>query len=76
MEIFNSNKQKEKVYTAFVIVGVIASIMLFAGLSSAVLVRKMDKFWVNIHLPNAFVVSTVLIFISSVFFYHTSDMMM
>ena len=69
MEIFNSNKQKEKVYTAFVIVGVIASIMLFAGLSSAVLVRKMDKFWVNIHLPNAFMVSTILIFFSSIFFY-------
>ena len=69
MEIFNSNKQKEKVYTAFVIVGVIASIMLFAGLSSAVLVRKMDKFWVNIHLPDAFIVSTILIFISSIFFY-------
>ena len=67
MEIFNSNKQKEKVYTAFVIVGVIASIMLFAGLSSAVLVRKMDKFWVNIHLPDAFIVSTILIFVSSIF---------
>ena len=69
MEIFNSNKQKEKVYTAFVIVGVIASVMLFAGLSSAVLVRKMDKFWVNIHLPNAFKISTALIIISSVFMY-------
>ena len=69
MEIFNSNKQKEKVYTAFVIVGVIASVMLFAGLSSAVLVRKMDKFWVNIHLPNAFKISTFLILISSVFMY-------
>jgi cytochrome c oxidase subunit 3 len=69
MEIFNSNKQKEKVYTAFVIVGVIASVMLFAGLSSAVLVRKMDKFWVNIHLPNAFKISTALILISSLFMY-------
>ena len=69
MEIFNSNKQKEKVYTAFVIVGVVASVMLFAGLSSAVLVRKMDKFWVNIHLPNAFKISTFLILISSVFMY-------
>ena len=41
--------------------------MLFAGLSSAVLVRKMDKFWVNIHLPNEFRISTILILISSVF---------
>ncbi len=69
MEIFNSNKQKEKVYTAFVIVGVVASVMLFAGLSSAVLVRKMDKFWVNIHLPDAFKISTFLILISSIFMY-------
>jgi len=69
MEIFNSNKQKEKVYNAFVVVGVIASVMLFAGLSSAVLVRKMDKFWVNIHLPNAFKISTFLIVVSSVFMY-------
>lgn len=69
MQVFNSNKQKEKVYTAIVIVGVIASVMLFAGLSSAVLVRKMDKFWVNIHLPDAFKISTVLICISSFFMY-------
>lgn len=69
MQVFNSNKQKEKVYTALVIVGVIASVMLFAGLSSAVLVRKMDKFWVNIHLPNAFKISTVLICVSSFFMY-------
>ena len=46
MQQFSSNKQKEKVYIAIVIVGLIASLMLFAGLSSAVLVRKMDKFWV------------------------------
>jgi len=49
MQQFDSNKQKEKVYSSLVLVGVIGSIMLFAGLSSAVLVRKMDKFWVNIH---------------------------
>ena len=67
MQQFKSNKQKEKVYTALVVVGLIASVMLFAGLSSAVLVRKMDKFWVNIHLPIDFRISTILILISSVF---------
>ena len=55
MQQFESNKQKEKVYSALVLVGVIGSVMLFAGLSSAVLVRKMDKFWVNIHLPYEFI---------------------
>ena len=69
MQQFKSNKQKEKVYTALVIVGLIASVMLFAGLSSAVLVRKMDKFWVNIHLPFAFKISTLLILVSSIFIY-------
>tara|TARA_Y100000589_G_C27172213_1_gene637194 strand:- start:1235 stop:2476 length:1242 start_codon:yes stop_codon:yes gene_type:complete len=69
MQQFESNKQKEKVYSALVLVGVIGSVMLFAGLSSAVLVRKMDKFWVNIHLPYEFITSTVLILISSITFY-------
>jgi cytochrome c oxidase subunit III len=67
MQQFDSNKQKEKVYSSLVYVGIISSIMLFAGLSSAVLVRKMDKFWVNIHLPKEFLISTILIIISSVF---------
>ena len=67
MQQFSSNKQREKVYIAIVIVGLIASLMLFAGLSSAVLVRKMDKFWVNINLPFAFKISTILILISSIF---------
>ena len=70
MQQFSSNKQREKVYIAIVIVGLIASLMLFAGLSSAVLVRKMDKFWVNINLPFAFKISTILILISSIFIYY------
>ena len=41
MQQFKSNKQKEKVYTALVVVGLIASVMLFAGLSSAVLVLSL-----------------------------------
>jgi cytochrome c oxidase subunit 3 len=70
MQQFSSNKQREKVYIAIVLVGLIASLMLFAGLSSAVLVRKMDKFWVNINLPFAFKISTILILISSIFIYY------
>ena len=69
MQQFDSNKQKEKVYSSLVLVGVIGSIMLFAGLSSAVLVRKMDKFWVNIHLPNEFIFSTIIILVSSITFF-------
>ena len=63
----NDNRtSKINVYSSLVYVGIISSIMLFAGLSSAVLVRKMDKFWVNIHLPNYFLVSTIIIIISSI----------
>ena len=69
MQQFDSNKQKVKVYCSLVLVGFIGRIMLFAGLSSAVLVRKMDKFWVNIHLPNEFIFSTIIILVSSITFY-------
>ena len=58
-------KTREKVQKNLVYVGIISSVMMFAGLSSAVLVRKMDKFWVNIHLPEAFVYSTMIIILSS-----------
>ncbi len=61
-----ANKLREKVSSNLVYVGIFSSIMLFAGLSSAVLVRKMDKFWVNIHLPDAFIISTLLIILSSI----------
>jgi cytochrome c oxidase subunit 3 len=62
----NNRSSKINVYSSLVYVGIISSIMLFAGLSSAVLVRKMDKFWVNVHLPNYFLVSTIIIVISSI----------
>ena len=54
------------VYSSLVYVGIASSVMFFAGLSSAVLVRKMDKFWVNINLPEFFVYSTLVILLSSV----------
>jgi len=63
------NAKREKVNKTLVYVGIISSIMLFAGFSSAVLVRKMDKFWVNIHLPNEFIISTILIILSSLTLY-------
>ena len=61
--------QKEQVNKSLVKVAILSSIMLFAGFSSAVLVRKMDKFWVNIQLPEEFIISTVFIFVSSVTLY-------
>lgn len=69
MQKFENNRIKKIVYISLVVVGFVSSIMLFGGLSSAVLVRKMDKFWVDIHLPYEFKISTILILLSSVFMY-------
>ena len=57
---------KTNVYSSLVYVGIASSVMFFAGLSSAVLVRKMDKFWVNINLPEFFAYSTLVILLSSI----------
>ena len=58
-------KDYQKVARQIVLIGVIASVMMYAGFTSAVVVSKMDKFWVDIQLPQAFLVSTILIIISS-----------
>ena len=47
--------------------GIISIIMLFAGLTSAYMVRQGEGKWVQFDLPKLFIVSTVLIVISSGF---------
>ena len=59
-------KEYQKVAKQIVWVGIIASVMLYAGFTSAVVVSKMDKFWVDIQLPEAFTFSTIVIVLSSV----------
>lgn len=59
-------KDYQKVAKQIVLIGIISSIMMYAGFTSAVIVSKMDKFWVDIQLPHAFTISTILIIISSV----------
>lgn len=39
--------------------------MLFAGLTSAIVVRKADGNWMNFHVPAMFTLSTILIVLSS-----------
>lgn len=49
------------------IIGIISIIMMFSGLTSAYIVtRGGAPFWVNITMPNAFWISTVLIILSSI----------
>lgn len=46
--------------------GIVSIIMLFAGLTSAYIVREGEGKWVNFELPNLFMVSTAMIVLSSV----------
>ena len=46
--------------------GIISILMLFAGLTSAYMVRQGEGKWVQFALPNLFIVSTVLIVLSSI----------
>lgn len=58
-------KEYQKVAKQIVWIGIIASVMLYAGFTSAVMVSKMDKFWVDIQLPQEFTISTIIIVLSS-----------
>lgn len=61
-------ERKERTYKLITILFMAAILMLFAGLVSAVVVSKMDGFWVNLKLPSAFLYSTLTIIVSSATF--------
>lgn len=44
---------------------IFAAIMIFAGLTSGYIVSQGGKFWVNIKMPSAFMLSTILMLLSS-----------
>ncbi len=46
--------------------GIISIIMLFAGLTSAYIVRQSEGKWAQFDLPNAFIISTLIIAFSSI----------
>ena len=46
--------------------GIISMLMLFAGLTSAYMVRQGEGKWVQFALPDLFIVSTVIIILSSI----------
>ncbi len=64
-------KKEEETYTGIptskvlLWVGMVGMVMLFAGLTSAYLVRKVEGNWVGFQLPRVFTVSTIIIIISS-----------
>ncbi|MFM2207458.1 MAG: hypothetical protein RL213_1433 [Bacteroidota bacterium] len=45
--------------------GIISIIMLFAGLTSAYIVRQSEGKWAQFDLPNTFIISTIIIVLSS-----------
>lgn len=58
-------EQRERTLKLITILFMGSILMLFAGLISAVVVSKMDGFWVNLKLPSAFYWSTATIMVSS-----------
>lgn len=65
-EIVLSPKElKEKTSKNLLWVGIVSIVMLFGGFTSAWFVMHGGKFWINITLPSAFLVSTIVILISS-----------
>jgi cytochrome c oxidase subunit 3 len=65
------NKEKEQTYTPissqkiFLWIAIASMIMLFAGLTSAYMVRQAEGNWVHFELPKLFYLSTALIILSS-----------
>lgn len=47
-------------------IGMVSIVMLFAGLTSAVVVRKSDGNWLEFYMPSMFWVSTIIIILSSI----------
>jgi len=46
-------------------IGIFSIVMLFAGFSSAYVISSYNEIWVNLSMPDAFYISTVLILLSS-----------
>ena len=71
VELSNLEKQEEqleirkKTSKNLLWVGILSIIMLFAGLTSAYIVRQAEGQWLVFDLPNAFYLSTLFILLSS-----------
>jgi len=61
--------QQEKVKKNLLWVSIFSIIMLFAGITSGYIVSKGSDFWVDIKVPNQFLISTVFILMSSLAIY-------
>jgi cytochrome c oxidase subunit 3 len=60
-----TEKKKTHPYQFFLWAGLGSIVMMFAGLTSAYIVKKSQANWLEFELPNVFMISTVVILVSS-----------
>lgn len=76
MSLAEHNERKAKSYKMLLWFGMVSMFMMFAGLTSAYVVSTTRRDWLNdFKLPNAFIISTVVMVLSSVTF-HLAKMAM
>jgi cytochrome c oxidase subunit 3 len=70
MSIQEHNERKAKSYKMLLWFGMMSVVMIFAGLTSAFVISKSRPDWISdLAVPKAFVISTVVLLISSVTFH-------
>jgi len=60
-----TEKKKTHPYQFFLWAGLGSIVMMFAGLTSAYIVKKSQANWLEFEMPNVFMISTVVILVSS-----------
>ena len=66
-EKYHSKRLHPKVFTLWLLS--VSIVMLFAAFTSALIVRKAEGTWLKFDLPQAFLFSTVVILVSSIFIF-------
>ena len=70
MSLAEHNERKAKSYKMLLWFGMVSMFMMFAGLTSAYVVSTTRRDWLNdFKLPNAFIISTVVMVLSSITFH-------
>lgn len=65
----SKDELRKKTRMPLLYVGIASIVMIFASLTSAVIVSKGTKAWVDFQLPTSFLISTIVILLSSVTYY-------
>ncbi len=69
--ILSKDEIRKKTAKPLLWIGIVSIVMFFGGWTSAVIVSKgASSNWLNINLPNAFTISTIIILLSSLSFHY------